>query len=376
MNAWLPIWRIAYKEIKALRDVKMLIYLLVTPIAITLLLGTMLAGDFKSSAAIGDIRVLYQDNGASSELKAYWEAYAGQIGASGIVMERADGQVDGIGAVAENRYVGYAELANDGIRYYGSSRSTVESDIAQSVIAAFTDRYKVAVALSGDDPAQAEAVMASPGSLDAVQEQSLDADRKPSAMDYYAIAMMTLIVMYGSMSAAGLMSDERTRHTSVRLMAAPITKGQIFTGKILGTVLQHTIAVVVVILVCKYMFNVYWGDNLALVLLVMVSQIIFAISLGLGASYLIPGKAAASVMMIIIQIAAFFGGSYFPLEHVTGVLRAIADLSPLEWTNTALLQIIYAGNGAAGFGAIALNIGISITMLVAAVLIMRKREGL
>jgi len=376
MNHWLPIWRIAYKEIKTLRDVKMLIYLLVTPLAITLLLGTMLTGAFKGGTAIGDIRVLYQAHGESSELTAYWEAYAEQLAAAGIVMERADGHTDGIGAVANNDYVGYAELAHDGIRYYGSSRSTVESDIAESVIAAFADRYKLAATLAGGDPAQAAAVMADSVSPETVEDHSLAADRKPSAMDYYAIAMTTLIVMFGAMTAAGLIHDERTRHTAVRLMAAPITKGQIFAGKVIGSLLRDAISVLIVILACKYMFNVYWGDNLVLVYLVIISQIVFAISLGMGASYLIPGKAASSIMMIFIQIAAFFGGSYFPLEDVTGVLRKIADLSPIEWTNTAILQIIYAGNGAAGLQVIALNIGISIAMLVTAVLIMRKREGL
>ena len=350
--------------------------MIVTPIVLILLLGTMLTGAFNGSTAIGDIRVLYKVNSTDSNLSAQWQAFAGQTEAFGIVMESADGHADGTEAVRTNRYAGYAEITDDGLRYYGSRRSMVESDIAQGVMAAFTGRFNLAAELAKDDPEQAAAIMAAAQSSDYVQDASLVANRLPSAMDYYAIAMITLIIMFYSMTASGLIDSERSRHTSIRLMAAPIAKSQIFTGKILGSLLQNAISVLIVMLVCKYMFDVYWGDNMALVYLVLVSQIVFAISLGLGFSYMVKGKAAGNLLMIFIQLAAFFGGSYFSLESVTGALRTLARFSPLEWTNSAILQIIYADNGAAAGHAMLLNIGFSIVFLGAAVLIMRKREGL
>jgi ABC-2 type transport system permease protein len=377
LNRLLPIWQITLKELKSLRDVKMLFLMLISPLAIVLLLGTMLTSIFNSSTPIGEIRVLYQNHSSDSELASYWGAFAERISASGIHLEpAASSTINGISEVENNRYVGYAELSDNGIHYYGSSRSTVESDIAVSVISAFADRYKLAAEIVGDDPAQAKAIMASEGSSEHVTDTSLVANRLPSAMDYYAIAMLTLIVMYGALNAAGSIDIERTRHTAVRLIAAPITKGQIFAGKIIGGLLQNVIYVLITVFICKYMFNVYWGDNLGLVFLVLISQIVFVVSLGLGLSYLIRGKASGAILMIIIQLAAFFGGSYFPLESVTGVMRVIASLSPLEWTNSAILQIIYANNGSAAFQAIVLNIGFSITLLGASLLVMRKREGL
>lgn len=124
------------------------------------------------------------------------------------------------------------------------------------------------------------------------------------------------------------------------------------------------------------MFNVYWGEHLALVFLVLLSQIIFALSLGLGFSYLFKGNVAVALLMIIIQVGAFFGGSYFPLEEVSGFLRTLTYFSPLEWTNEALLQIIYANNLSALARVMVLNIGFSVVLLGTAILIMRRREGL
>lgn len=373
MDKWLPVWHMTLKELKTLRDIKMALLMLVSPLATVLLLGTMLTSIFNSSTPIGDVTVLYKND---SRLAALWEDFVAQAGESGIVLEpAASPDADGIAEVENNRYVGYAELTDDGIHYYGSSRSTVESDIAESVIAAFADRYRLASEIAKGDPALVETIMAS-RSGEHVVDRSLAADRLPSAMDYYAVAMLTLIIMFGALNAAGLIDLERTRHTAIRLMASPITKGQIFAGKILGSLLQNVIYVIVVVLVCKYMFHVYWGDNLGLVFVVLMSQIVFVVSLGLGLGYLIKGKASGAVLMTIIQLAAFFGGSYFPLEGVTGVMRVIVSLSPLEWTNSAILQLIYANNGAAALQAIGLNIGFSIALLGVALLIMRKREGL
>ena len=54
----------------------------------------------------------------------------------------------------------------------------------------------------------------------------------------------------------------------------------------------------------------------------------------------------------------------------------ITKFSPLEWTNTALLQIIYGQGGSEVGNAMLLNIGFSVLLLGTAAIIMRKREGL
>ena len=80
--------------------------------------------------------------------------------------------------------------------------------------------------------------------------------------------------------------------------------------------------------------------------------------------------------MMIIQVGAFLGGSYFPVTEMTGVMGTIAQFSPLEWSNTAILQIIYGDGWYAAVKAMLLNLGLSVFLLSAAAIIMRRREGL
>lgn len=65
-----------------------------------------------------------------------------------------------------------------------------------------------------------------------------------------------------------------------------------------------------------------------MVLLVLFSEILFALSLGLGISYVLKGNAAGAVIMVIIQLAAFFGGGYMPVASTTGFMRKLQRILP------------------------------------------------
>lgn len=370
------IWRFAFKEIKTLRDIKVIIYLLGTPIILILILGTVLSNVFNGSIAVGDIRVLYKNMDPESEISGYWEAFVEKADPSVIRLEQAGESMDGIREVENNQYVGYVEISETGMKYYGNSQSSVESGIAQSLLAVFADRYNLAAAIAEANSGQAGEGVPIYDGANYVQVFSLDGDRQPSAMDYYAIAMLTLIIMFGALGGADLIEGERRRKTAVRLTAAPVSKAEIFAGKVVGMVLLNMLSTVVVVFLCKYMFGVYWGDRLWLVLLVLFTQTVFAVSLGFGLSYLLKGKAASAVVMIIIQVGAFIGGSYFPVTDTTGWLRTITKLSPLEWSNSGLLQVVFSQGWSEAGSAMLLNIGFSVVLLGAAAIIMRRREGL
>lgn len=370
------IFRIALKELKVIRDPKMLLFLLVSPLLTMLILGTALTNAFNGSLTVGEINVLYKNNSSSIEFSKHWDDFTGQMRQAGIHLEIADEKTDGKLEVKNNSYTGYVEISNSGLKYFGSTQSVIESDIAQSVLTAFTDRYRLAAEVAGTDTEQADEIMAGTGGQSYVVEESLNTTRKPGAMDYFAIAITTMIILYSALTAADLIDGERKRNTAARLLASPVTKLEIFIGKIAGLVVLNAILTIVVVLISKYMFNAYWGENLGLVFLVLFTEILFAVSLGLGFSYMLKGKASGTIVMIIIQLAAFLGGSYFPVDEATGVMATLSSFSPLQWSNAALLEMIYADSFTATVNAMLLNIGVAVVFLGIAVTMMRRREGL
>lgn len=362
--------RIAGKELKVFRDIKVLVFMLATPVLLMLILGTALSGNFNGTAAMEPIRVLYAFDGASKVAEEKWTAFLGEAEASGAVFEEIQTGTDGIREVENGNYTGYAVIrGSEGIAYYGNENKETESRLAEGLLMSFTESYNLVQALAGSS------------SQDRLKDKyvtgsQVEAAKKPGGLDYYAVAVTTMIILYSALTAGQLIETERIRHTDIRLLASPATKGDIFAGKILGMLAVNGIFVVLIMAVSKLMFQVNWGDRPGVVLIVLLTEVVFALSLGLAFGYVFKGNAAGSVLMIIIQAAAFFGGSYAPVDQTTGFMHALARYSPLQWSNDAILQVIYEGRLAAAAPAALLNLGWSVLLLAAAILLMRRREGL
>ncbi|UNK15836.1 ABC transporter permease [Paenibacillus sp. N3/727] len=362
------ILRIAEKELKMFRDIKMLLFMLATPVLLMLILGTALSGNFHGTVKVDPIRVIYSYESNSRTVETQWKAFLLEAETSGIRFEEVTSrtETDVVRDVQNGLYTGYARIVDDGISYYGNSGSGMENGIVQGLLAALADRYRLTIAETD--------LLAPDGNY--VTEASVDAVRQPGGLDYFAVAVTTMIILYSSLTAGQLIETERSRHTELRLLASPITKGEIFAGKIVGTLVLNAIFVAIIVLLSKYMFGVNWGEHLWLVFLVLLTEIVLALSLGLGVGYCLKGNAAGSVLMIVIQAAAFVGGAYTPVDQTTGMMNFLSRYSPLHWSNDAILQIIYAGNLKAAPPAMMLNLGCSALLLALAIVLMRRREGL
>lgn len=369
------IWHIASKEVKRdFRDIRTLIFMLAFPIVLMLVLGAALTNAFDNRIELKDMTVLYKDGGGA--FSPYFQAFAKEAEKSGIHFKPASADEDGIKEVEDKHYTGYLEITGQGVHLYGSSQDSIESNIVQAILTAFIDQYNVAAEVSKVDPKAAGLVFsgtAAPHTY--IQETTLNSSEKPGSMDYYAIAMTTMIALYGAMSASYLLSGERIRRTADRLIAAPINKAEIFTGKVLGSIVINSSCLLLVVLFSKFALHANWGDHLGQVFAVLLSEVLLAVSFGLGVSYL-AGGAARMVVFGVVQVSSFLGGAYFPVDEMEGFSTILTNLSPLRWANTAVTQIIYANDFSAAIPAISLNVGLAVLFLLVAIVSMRRREGL
>ena len=89
---------IACKELKAFRDPAMLVFMLATPLAIMLILGTALSRGFDGEIEIGEIRVLYRLEQPDRTLGQVWSEFVRDAESSGVRFEVSD---NGAGIPAE-----------------------------------------------------------------------------------------------------------------------------------------------------------------------------------------------------------------------------------------------------------------------------------
>ena len=98
--------------------------------------------------------------------------------------------------------------------------------------------------------------------------------------------MTTMIALYAAMGASSLIREERIRKTGDRLIAAPISKGEIFVGKIIGSLVANALCILLVMLFSKFVFQANWGEHLGIIFIILLTQVFLAISFGLGIGYI------------------------------------------------------------------------------------------
>lgn len=363
---------IAKKEIiSALRNKSTFLFMLAFPIALMLILGLALSNAFSGSVEIEGIKMAYKFEQASPALTAGWQSFAKAAEDSGIAIEPLPAGQDGKQAVKEAEYAAYAVVSDKGIGFYDNSRSTIESNILQGMLRSFADRYNLVTAF-----ASADAAPQSDGQSTAqlVKASSLTPDSKPNSMDYYAVAMTTMIALYAALNASALIESERIRHTIVRLSAAPVSKAEIFAGKVLGSTVINAIFIVAVMLISHFAFGANWGNHPGHVLLVLITEVLMAVGFGLAVGMIFRSKASHSFLLIFIQIASFVGGAYFPVDDFGGFVGAVSYYSPLRWNNTGVIETVFGGNTASAVWAAGSNLAAAAVLLVICILLIRRRE--
>ena len=371
------ILHIARKELlRSLRDTRTFMFMLAFPIVLMLILGTALTNAFTTSLTFDDLKLAYKLEDPESQASGYWNEFAKSIEQNGVLVTPLSADEDGKKVVKNGEYAAFAEIKNDGIEFYGSNKLTVESDILQGMVSAFANRYSLAAAGAKQDPASLETLLSEAGSGTYVKETSLQGDSAPDSMDYYAMAMSTMIAFYACMSASQLIRGEKVRNTALRLAAAPISKAELFAGKVIACTLINFLCVVAVVAVSRLAFGANWGDHYGPILIVLFTEVLLAVSLGLGASYLFSGEGGTSAVMTFTQIASFTGGAYFPVNDMTGFWAILAKISPLWWANDALTKIIYSDEVQALWPAVLFNVIFAALFLSLSILFMRRKEAL
>ena len=368
---------IALKEIKHdFRDRRTLIFILVFPLVLMLILGLALSNAFSSGTTIEGITVLVKDSGGALLSKSFQEFEQGAE-QTGIKFAVLGAGQDGPEEVKQNHYTAYLELSDQGIMLYGNDHSAVESNIVQGMLSGFTDKYNAVSAVLGTDPDQVGLITAESAGTDYIKETSILADRKPGSTDYYALAMTVMLGMWSAMSAGRLIRSEVVQGTDTRLVASPARKSEVFAGKVLGSIVINMLCILILILFSKLVFNASWGNHSGLVGGVLLTEVIMAVSFGLAVSYLLKETSSRGLIMLVVQLASFFGAAYFPVTDTGGgALDLAVKLSPIRWANHALTELIYRGSSEAAWQTIGLNLALGIVLLITSAVMMSRREGL
>lgn len=365
---------ILMKEVKqSIRNKRAILMMVLLPIVLSTILGTALTGLFDTAKNLKDINLLYtiEGNGpTSSSFNTLMEK--GQK--MGITFTAVKNFKEGADCIRDAKYTAYIVVKEDQgtIELFKNNRQNFEANFAETFLNTFVQRYNAVHEIAEVSP-RALGEINKENPFDYIQVESLDKKRQPSAKDYYGVTILTLIILYSSLSGAWSIKGETVRKTGSRIICSPVKKHEIFLGKILGVFLITSLQISIVILFSKYVLKAYWGPHMGIVLLLIAAEVVMAISVGIGAAFLIKNETAmAGVLNMIIPFVVFFGGGYVPLENLSKLLQQIANVSPLKWTNQAIFQVIYSSNFSLAPAAVTINLAVAAVILVISSFVFRK----
>ncbi|MDF2591857.1 MAG: transporter permease [Clostridia bacterium] len=340
-----------YTILRNFRDYKTLTMMLLLPIMLILILGSALGGIFTpNSVSATTVCYLNQDKKFMSQ---DFEEFLGTDEIKELIeIKRVDSKEEAIQLIMNKEAASlivlpssFSEEIQNGrkasIEVYNSKYSSFRTSIVQSIINGFvkgTNAQLVVRQMGSSSPEYLR--------FDNLQEISVTAEgNTPRAIDYYAVTMLIMTIMYGTAYGNFALKEEKQLNTSIRLASAPIRYTEVILGKLLGSIVTVLLQAILIIIFTKIFFNVNWGGNIPFVIFVCFSLTLLSVGLGMMVSNL--GKnpqATGALLNFGVNIMTFIAGGYFPASQMGPLMEKIGFISPNYLAQQAIFNTIYEGS--------------------------------
>jgi ABC-2 type transport system permease protein len=351
---------IAGNEVRRLvHDRMALLFVVLVPTAIILLIGST----FGATEGL-DVGVIDRDGTAESRALV-----DGLRDTEGVDVYRDEGHlrrdirtgVVSAGVVIPAGYGGALDAGDDAtVTLVADPTSTSAAAVQASVRATVGDRAAVvaagrAAAGQGADPtavasARQEAAALAPDTPEVgVRTVTVDAEGEVPLgdFDYTAPSNLVLFTFVNTLVAGTALASERRQGITRRMLATPHGTGTILLGLGASKLAVALLQSAVILVIGAVLFDVAWGDPLAVVLLVLLFALVATFAgLFVGAVATDQEQAAAVATPIAIALG-MLGGCMWPLALVPPVMRTIGHVTPQAWAMDAWLILIWDRGGVA-----------------------------
>ncbi|MGB7861073.1 MAG: ABC transporter permease [Acidimicrobiia bacterium] len=155
--------------------------------------------------------------------------------------------------------------------------------------------------------------------------------RQLDATTYYAAGMAIFFLFFTvQFGVLGLLEEER-EGTLPRLMAAPIGRFAVVSGKAILAFVLGLISMGVMVVATQILMGAQWGAPLGVVTLVLAGVCAAVGIMGLVASVSRTPEGAGNLGAIIAVVLGMLGGVFFPLGNGDDLLSNLTYLTPQAW---------------------------------------------
>ncbi len=278
---------------------------LLFPSLCTFLLGTLLEDVMDSDDMVGDISIAYCVE-ESVSAKAFEEFIVTLEEESVLTAEKVDEIPEKIGD-----YSAMVELTGSEITIYNGA-DAIKNRTVKALIDGFNQTAGAYTAVAVNNP-RAIAEISLP---DEDFTAPKDFGRTRTMMDYYAVAMAVVIVVFGAiMGGSSAYTDERNNNTLMRLDGAPVGKTTVYFAKIIGSMPMTLLQSAAVMIISTVFFGAHYCASLAenlLLFAMFVCSSLAILAVGILLDLFIKGRALMPILMVTSWAMLFFSGAFEP----------------------------------------------------------------
>ncbi|NBI30703.1 ABC transporter permease [Chengkuizengella marina] len=160
-----------------------------------------------------------------------------------------------------------------------------------------------------------------------------------SAIQYYAVTMLVMFLLFSGMAAAISLAEEKEAFTLLRLNSIPLHSNTIIIGKLLGVGIFSLIQAMVIISFSTFVYGVDWGDDYITLFGVIILTIVSSTSIGvILTSLLQSSKSIIAIYQALIFVMTFLSGGMIP--NLGDFLNSLGKFSINYWSSNTLIRLM------------------------------------
>ncbi len=194
------------------------------------------------------------------------------------------------------------------------------------------------------------------------------------ALAIFAPGMALMFLMYTVSYGGRNLLAERYAGTLARLLGTPTSAAQVLGGKLFGIFLTGLAQVSVLVIGTSLLFQLRWGDALAVAALIVA---VTAAATGWGLVLAAVARTPAQVGSLGTALMLVFGmlsGAFIPLSTFPGWLQTVAHISPNAWGLEAFTTLAQGGALSAIAPGLAVLLAMAAALFAAAVMMFRRNQ--
>ncbi|WP_066889480.1 ABC transporter permease [Clostridium nigeriense] len=334
---------VKYRLLQSVRDVQSLISMLLIPIFLILILGNALKNNEDFTARTVDkVNLLYVNDDSTNGAKAFENFITLDELGDIIQVEKINNIEEGKKLIENRKYdalVVYDENYDGKLELIGSEYNQLGVSIVKGIVETYSSSANAMEALG-----KIQSRNFTLEQNNNLQDEAVSVSgKKPSAIDYYAITMLVMIIMYGSIYANFAIDKSYYGAVGSRFRSTPLNLSQIFIGEAVGVIITIMVQVLILLLISNFAFGVNFGSSIPTILLSAFSLSVLSTMLGIFAIMATKkGLIGLALLNVIVPIFTFLSGGFVKVNF-GGILGSIAKLTPNYLASNAMFKSIYGG---------------------------------